>query len=231
MKLYEEDIMEILRTINIKKYYGEEPNVTKALNGVSMNVDKGEFVSIIGASGSGKSTLLHILGGLDNPSSGEVYVRGIQLTDLREQELVIFRRRNIGFIFQDYNLVSNLCVYDNIVLPIQLDDSRVDDKYVKDICRMLHMEEHLEKSPKKLSGGQKQRVAIARALAIRPAIILADEPTGSLDSKNRWDVFGLLKRASKEYEQTIVMITHDQELAMNTDKMYRIEDGQIVKEG
>lgn len=223
--------MEILRAINIKKYYGEEPNVTKALNGVSMNVDKGEFVSIIGASGSGKSTLLHILGGLDNPSSGEVYVRGIQLTDLREQELVIFRRRNIGFIFQDYNLVSNLCVYDNIVLPIQLDDSRVDDKYVKDICRMLHMEEHLEKLPKKLSGGQKQRVAIARALAIRPAIILADEPTGSLDSKNRWDVFGLLKRASKEYEQTIVMITHDQELAMNTDKMYRIEDGQIVKEG
>ena len=223
--------MEILRAINIKKYYGEEPNVTKALNGVSMNVDKGEFVSIIGASGSGKSTLLHILGGLDNPSSGEVYVRRIQLTDLREQELVIFRRRNIGFIFQDYNLVSNLCVYDNIVLPIQLDDSRVDDKYVKDICRMLHMEEHLEKSPKKLSGGQKQRVAIARALAIRPAIILADEPTGSLDSKNRWDVFGLLKRASKEYEQTIVMITHDQELAMNTDKMYRIEDGQIVKEG
>lgn len=223
--------MEILRAINIKKYYGEEPNVTKALNGVSMNVDKGEFISIIGASGSGKSTLLHILGGLDNPSSGEVYVRGIQLTDLRAQELVIFRRRNIGFIFQDYNLVSNLCVYDNIVLPIQLDDSRVDDKYVKDICRMLHMEEHLEKLPKKLSGGQKQRVAIARALAIRPAIILADEPTGSLDSKNRWDVFGLLKRASKEYEQTIVMITHDQELAMNTDKMYRIEDGQIVKEG
>ena len=223
--------MEILRAINIKKYYGEEPNITKALNGVSMNVDKGEFVSIIGASGSGKSTLLHILGGLDNPSSGEVSVRGIRLTDLKEHELVTFRRRNIGFIFQDYNLVSNLCVYDNIVLPIQLDDSRVDDKYVKDICRMLHMEEHLEKSPKKLSGGQKQRVAIARALAIRPAIILADEPTGSLDSKNRWDVFGLLKRASKEYEQTIVMITHDQELAMNTDKMYRIEDGQIVKEG
>lgn len=223
--------MEILRAINIKKYYGEEPNITKALNGISMNVDKGEFVSIIGASGSGKSTLLHILGGLDNPSSGEVYVRGIRLTDLKEQELVTFRRRNIGFIFQDYNLVSNLCVYDNIVLPIQLDDSRVDDKYVKDICRMLHMEDHLEKSPKKLSGGQKQRVAIARALAIRPAIILADEPTGSLDSKNRWDVFGLLKRASKEYEQTIVMITHDQELAMNTDKMYRIEDGQIVKEG
>ena len=209
--------MEILRAINIKKYYGEEPNITKALNGISMNVDKGEFVSIIGASGSGKSTLLHILGGLDNPSSGEVYVRGIRLTDLKEQELVTFRRRNIGFIFQDYNLVSNLCVYDNIVLPIQLDDSRVDDKYVKDICRMLHMEDHLEKSPKKLSGGQKQRVAIARALAIRPAIILADEPTGSLDSKNRWDVFGLLKRASKEYEQTIVMITHDQELAMNTE--------------
>ncbi len=166
--------MEILRAINIKKYYGEEPNITKALNGVSMNVDKGEFVSITGASGSGKSTLLHILGGLDNPSSGEVYVRGIRLTDLKEQELVIFRRRNIGFIFQDYNLISNLCVYDNIVLPIQLDDSRVDDKYVKDICRMLNMEDHLEKVPKELSGGQKQRVAIARALAIRPAIILAD---------------------------------------------------------
>lgn len=223
--------MEILRAINIKKYYGEEPNITKALNGVSMNVDKGEFVSIIGASGSGKSTLLHILGGLDNPSSGEVSVRGIRLTDLKEQELVTFRRRNIGFVFQDYNLVSNLCVYDNIVLPIQLDDSRVDDKYVKDICRMLHMEDQLDKSPKKLSGGQKQRVAIARALAIRPAIILADEPTGSLDSRNRWDVFGLLKRASKEYEQTIVMITHDQELAMNTDKMYRIEDGQIIRGG
>ena len=221
----------IVKTNFLTKHYETGSHTVIALDGVDFEVKEREFVSIIGASGSGKSTLLHILGGLDNPSSGEVSVRGIRLTDLKEQELVTFRRRNIGFIFQDYNLVSNLCVYDNIVLPIQLDDSRVDDKYVKDICRMLHMEDQLEKSPKKLSGGQKQRVAIARALAIRPAIILADEPTGSLDSRNRWDVFGLLKRASKEYEQTIVMITHDQELAMNTDKMYRIEDGQIVKEG
>lgn len=221
----------ILSARSLKKYYGKEPNLTKALDGVSMDVAQGEFVSIIGTSGSGKSTLLNMLGGLDTPTSGSVTIRGKEIEKMNDEQLAIFRRRNIGFIFQDYNLVSNLCVYDNIVLPIQLDDSRVDDKYVKDICRMLHMEDQLEKSPKKLSGGQKQRVAIARALAIRPAIILADEPTGSLDSRNRWDVFGLLKRASKEYEQTIVMITHDQELAMNTDKMYRIEDGQIVKEG
>ncbi len=220
--------MKILQAINVKKYYGEEPNITKALNGVSLDIEQGKFVSIIGASGSGKSTLLHILGGLDTPTSGEVIVHDVNLSQFSSNELTIFRRRNIGFIFQEYNLVSNICVYDNIVLPIQLDGGKVDDAYIKNICNLLHIEDKLEKFPKNLSGGQKQRVAIARALATRPAIILADEPTGSLDSVNRWDVFGLLKRASNEYEQTIVMITHDRELAMNTDKMIKIEDGIIV---
>lgn len=220
--------MKILQAINVKKYYGEEPNITKALNGVSLDIEQGKFVSIIGASGSGKSTLLHILGGLDTPTSGEVIVHDVNLSQFSSNELTIFRRRNIGFIFQEYNLVSNICVYDNIVLPIQLDGGKVDDAYIKNICNLLHIEDKLEKFPKNLSGGQKQRVAIARALAARPAIILADEPTGSLDSVNRWDVFGLLKRASNEYEQTIVMITHDRELAMNTDKMIKIEDGIIV---
>ena len=220
--------MKILQAINVKKYYGEEPNVTKALNGVSLDIEQGKFVSIIGASGSGKSTLLHILGGLDTPTSGEVIVHDVNLSQFSSNELTIFRRRNIGFIFQEYNLVSNICVYDNIVLPIQLDGGKVDDTYIKNICNLLHIGDKLEKFPKNLSGGQKQRVAIARALAARPAIILADEPTGSLDSVNRWDVFGLLKRASNEYEQTIVMITHDRELAMNTDKMIKIEDGIIV---
>lgn len=220
--------MKILQAINVKKYYGEEPNITKALNGVSLDIEQGKFVSIIGASGSGKSTLLHILGGLDTPTSGEVIVHDVNLSLFSSNELTIFRRRNIGFIFQEYNLVSNICVYDNIVLPIQLDGGKVDDTYIKNICNLLHIGDKLEKFPKNLSGGQKQRVAIARALATRPAIILADEPTGSLDSVNRWDVFGLLKRASNEYEQTIVMITHDRELAMNTDKMIKIEDGIIV---
>lgn len=220
--------MKILQAIGVKKYYGEEPNITKALNGVSLEIEQGEFVAIIGASGSGKSTLLHILGGLDIPTSGEVIVREVELSQFSSDELTVFRRRNIGFIFQEYNLVSNLCVYDNIVLPIQLDGGKVDDVYIKNICKLLHIEDKLEKFPKNLSGGQKQRVAIARALATRPAIILADEPTGSLDSENRWDVFGLLKRASDEYEQTIVMITHDKELAMNTDKMIKIQDGIIV---
>ena len=221
----------VLNVRHIEKYFGSNGNAVKVLDDISFEVKPGEFTGIMGPSGSGKTTLLNCISTIDMVSSGNIELGGNDITLLKEKELAKFRRDNIGFIFQDYNLVSNLCVYDNIVLPIQLDDSRVDDKYVKDICRMLHMEDQLEKSPKKLSGGQKQRVAIARALAIRPAIILADEPTGSLDSKNRWDVFGLLKRASKEYEQTIVMITHDQELAMNTDKMYRIEDGQIVKGG
>ena len=172
--------MKILQAINVKKYYGEEPNVTKALNGVSLDIEQGKFVSIIGASGSGKSTLLHILGGLDTPTSGEVIVHDVNLSQFSSNELTIFRRRNIGFIFQEYNLVSNICVYDNIVLPIQLDGGKVDDTYIKNICNLLHIGDKLEKFPKNLSGGQKQRVAIARALAARPAIILADEPTGSV---------------------------------------------------
>lgn len=221
--------MIILQADQVKKYYGEEPNVTKALNGVNLKVEQGKFVSIIGTSGSGKSTLLHILGGLDLPTAGEVRVRGVNLAELGEEELTVFRRRNIGFIFQEYNLVSNLCVYDNIILPIQLDGGTADETYIKNISELLHIESKMTMLPRNLSGGQKQRVAIARALASQPAIILADEPTGSLDSKNRWDVFGMLKRASQEYEQTIVMITHDKELAMNTEQMFKIEDGRIIE--
>lgn len=220
--------MIILQAIDVKKHYGEEPNITTALDGASLKIDQGRFVSIIGASGSGKSTLLHILGGLDVPDSGKIIVRDVNLAELGDEELTTFRRRNIGFIFQEYNLVSNLCVYDNIVLPIQLDGGAVDETYIKNISELLHIGDKMEMLPGNLSGGQKQRVAIARALATRPAIILADEPTGSLDSANRWDVFGMLKQASREYEQTIVMITHDKELAMSTDQMLKIEDGKII---
>lgn len=220
--------MIILQAIDVKKHYGEEPNITAALDGASLKIDQGRFVSIIGASGSGKSTLLHILGGLDVPDSGKVIVRDVNLAELGDEELTTFRRRNIGFIFQEYNLVSNLCVYDNIVLPIQLDGGAVDETYIKNISELLHIGDKMEMLPRNLSGGQKQRVAIARALATRPAIILADEPTGSLDSANRWDVFGMLKQASREYEQTIVMITHDKELALSTDQMLKIEDGKII---
>lgn len=218
----------ILQTKDVKKYYGKEPNVTRALDGVSMEVEQGEFVSIIGTSGSGKSTLLNMLGGLDVPTSGSVIIRGKEIAKMNDERLSVFRRRNIGFVFQNCNLVPILNVYQNIVLPIELDGNQIDEAYVKEIIRMLHLEEKLDNLPNNLSGGQQQRVAIARALASKPAIILADEPTGNLDSKTSLEVMQLLKLTSTRFHQTLVMITHNPEIAQIADRMIRIEDGKIV---
>lgn len=219
----------ILETKNLKKYYGQEPNITKALDGIDVKVERGEFVSIIGTSGSGKSTLLNMLGGLDIPSSGSVKIRGKEIGRMNDEQLTVFRRRNIGFVFQNYNLVPILNVYQNIVLPIELDGSTVDKTYVEEIIHLLHLEEKLNNLPNNLSGGQQQRVAIARALASKPAIILADEPTGNLDSKTSLEVMQLLKMTSTEFGQTLVMITHNPELAQIADRMIHIEDGKIVE--
>ena len=219
----------ILEAQNLKKYYGKEPNITKALDGVSLAVGQGEFVSIIGTSGSGKSTLLNMLGGLDVPDFGEIIIRGKKIAKMNDEQLSIFRRRNIGFVFQNYNLVPILNVYQNIVLPIELDGNQVDKEYVEKIIRLLHLEEKLENLPNNLSGGQQQRVAIARALASKPAIILADEPTGNLDSRTSLEVMELLRMTSTEFDQTLVMITHNPEIAQVADRMIRIEDGRIVK--
>ena len=221
--------MSILQTIDLKKYYGAEPNLTRALDGVSLTVEQGEFVAIVGTSGSGKSTLLHIMGGLDVPTSGSVLVRGEELSQKNEEELTIFRRRNIGFIFQNYNLVPILNVYENIALPVELDGDTVDQRFMDEIVGMLALEDKLKNMPNNLSGGQQQRVAIARALITKPAIVLADEPTGNLDSKTSADVLGLLKRTSMEFHQTIVMITHNNEIAQLADRIVRIEDGKIVE--
>lgn len=218
----------ILEAKNLKKYYGKEPNITKALDGVSLAVEQGEFVSIIGTSGSGKSTLLNMLGGLDVPDSGDVIIRGKKIARMSDEQLSVFRRRNIGFVFQNYNLVPILNVYQNIVLPIELDGNQVDRGYVEKIIRMLHLEGKLDNLPNNLSGGQQQRVAIARALASKPAIILADEPTGNLDSRTSLEVMELLKMTSTEFEQTLVMITHNPEIAQVADRMIRIEDGKIA---
>lgn len=220
--------MSILQTIDLKKYYGTEPNITRALNGVNFTVEQGEFVAVVGTSGSGKSTLLHMMGGLDTPTSGSVVVRGEELAKKNDDELTIFRRRNIGFIFQNYNLVPILNVYENIVLPVELDGDTVDQKFMDEVVYMLALEDKLENMPNNLSGGQQQRVAIARALITKPAIILADEPTGNLDSKTSADVLGLLKRTSGEFNQTIVMITHNNEIAQLAERIVRIEDGKIV---
>ena len=220
--------MSILQTVDLKKYYGAEPNITRALDGVSLSVDEGEFVAVVGTSGSGKSTLLHMMGGLDTPTSGNVIVRGDELAKKNDEELTIFRRRNIGFVFQNYNLVPILNVYENIVLPVELDGDKADEKFLDDIVHMLALEDKLNNMPNNLSGGQQQRVAIARALITKPAIILADEPTGNLDSKTSADVLGLLKRTGTEFHQTIVMITHNNEIAQLTDRIVRIEDGKIV---
>lgn len=219
----------ILETEDLKKYYGAEPNITKALDGVSMAVEPGEFVSIIGTSGSGKSTLLNMLGGLDVPDSGSVKIRNKEIAKMNDEQLTVFRRRNIGFVFQNYNLVPILNVYQNIVLPVELDGNKVDKEYVEKIILLLHLEEKLDNLPNNLSGGQQQRVAIARALASRPAIVLADEPTGNLDSKTSLEVMQLLKMTSTEFGQTLVMITHNPELAQIADRMIRIEDGKIVE--
>ncbi|MCI8586897.1 MAG: ABC transporter ATP-binding protein [Lachnospiraceae bacterium] len=219
--------MSILQTIDLKKYYGVEPNVTKALDGVSLSVEQGEFVAVVGTSGSGKSTLLHMMGGLDVPTSGSVLIRGEELSQKNEEELTIFRRRSIGFIFQNYNLVPILNVYENIILPMELDGGHPDQGFLEDVIGMLALKDRLRNMPNQLSGGQQQRVAIARALITKPAIVLADEPTGNLDSRTSADVLGLLRRTSTEFDQTIVMITHNNEIAQLADRIVRIEDGKI----
>ncbi|MGO0912511.1 ABC transporter ATP-binding protein [Clostridioides difficile] len=214
--------------MNLKKYYGQSSNITKALDGVTLSIEKGEFISIVGTSGSGKSTLLNMMGGLDNPTSGKVIIKGKELSTMTDEQLTIFRRRNIGFIFQNYNLVPLLNVYENIILPIGLDGETIDKDFINEIINMLSLEEKLYDMPSNLSGGQQQRVAIARALVTKPAIILADEPTGNLDSRTSSDVLSLLKVTSKKFNQTIVMITHNNEIAQLTDRIIRIEDGKIV---
>lgn len=220
--------MTILQTKNLRKRYGTGENVVHALDGVNLTVEKGEFVAIVGTSGSGKSTLLHMLGGLDRPTSGKVLVDGKDIFSLKEEELTIFRRRKIGFIFQNYNLVPVLNVNENIVLPIQLDGNQPDPAFVEQIIETLGLKSKLNNLPNNLSGGQQQRVAIARALATKPAIVLADEPTGNLDSKTSQDVLSLLKVTSQKFVQTIVMITHNEEIAQMADRIIRIEDGKIV---
>lgn len=220
--------MVILQTKNLKKYYGTGDTAVHALDGVSLTVEKGEFISIVGTSGSGKSTLLHMLGGLDRATEGEVFIDGINIFTLKEEALTVFRRRKIGFVFQSYNLIPVLNVYENIVLPIELDGGSIDKAYVDDIISTLGLSGRLTSLPSQLSGGQQQRVAIARALASKPAIILADEPTGNLDSKTSQDVLKLLKITSEKFSQTLVMITHDEEIAQLGDRIIRIEDGQIA---
>ena len=223
--------MTILVTKDLRKVYGSGDTEVRALDGVDLTVEKGEFVAVVGTSGSGKSTLLHMLGGLDRPTGGTVTVDGKELSAMRDEELTIFRRRKIGFVFQNYNLVPVLNVYENIVLPIQLDGNAPDKAYVERIIETLGLEAKLQNLPNNLSGGQQQRVAIARALAAKPAIILADEPTGNLDSATSLDVMGLLKVTAQKFSQTIVMITHNEELAQMADRIIRIEDGRIVVRG
>ena len=220
--------MVILSTKNLKKVYGQGENEVHALAGVDLEVEKGEFVAVVGTSGSGKSTLLHMLGGLDRPTSGSVNVDGKEIFTLKDEELTIFRRRKIGFVFQNYNLVPVLNVYENIVLPVELDGNEPDGKYIQQIIDMLGLSAKLQNLPSNLSGGQQQRVAMARALAAKPAIILADEPTGNLDSRTSQDVLSLLKVSSQRFAQTIVMITHNEEIAQLADRIIRIEDGKIA---
>jgi putative ABC transport system ATP-binding protein len=220
--------MTILSTQNVRKIYGTGESEVRALDGVDLKVEKGEFVAVVGTSGSGKSTLLHMLGGLDRPTSGTVTVDGKDIFSLKDEALTIFRRRKIGFVFQNYNLVPVLNVYENIVLPVQLDGNEPNRKYIDSIIDMLGLSAKLKNLPNNLSGGQQQRVAIARALAAKPAIILADEPTGNLDSRTSQDVLSLLKISSQKLAQTIVMITHNEEIAQLADRIIRIEDGRIV---
>ena len=222
-------MMAVLQTIDLKKYYGEGENQVKALDGICLEIEEGKFTAIVGTSGSGKSTLLHMLGGLDTPTYGRVIVGGKDISKMKPDELTIFRRRRIGFVFQNYNLVPILNVNENIILPIELDGNRPDKGYIDNIITLLGLEKKLTSMPNNLSGGQQQRVAIARALATKPAIILADEPTGNLDSKTSQDVLGLLKLTGNKLNQTIVMITHNDEIAQMADRIIRIEDGKIVE--
>lgn len=222
--------MIILEIKELKKIYGQGENQVHALDGINLTVEKGEFVALVGTSGSGKSTFLNMVGGLDIPTSGEVVVDNKKLQELSDDELTIFRRRKIGFIFQQYNLIPMLSVWENIILPLKLDGKRVDQGYITEITNILGLSEKINSFPNKLSGGQQQRVAIARALAAKPAIILADEPTGNLDSKTSQDVLGLLKITSERFRQTIIMITHNEEIAQLADRILRIEDGRLVKD-
>ena len=221
-------MVNILEARDLKKYYGKGDTLVKALDGVNLTVADGEFVAIVGTSGSGKSTLLHMLGGLDRPTSGTVTVDGKDIFSLKDEALTIFRRRKIGFVFQSFNLVPVLTVRENIVLPIQLDGGRVDENYVGQVVTALGLEKKLDSLPGQLSGGQQQRVAIARALAAKPAILLADEPTGNLDSRTSQDVLSLMKVTGRKFAQTMVMITHNEEIAQLSDRIVRIEDGRIV---
>ncbi len=220
--------MSILQTKDLKKYYGSGETQVKALDSVNLTVENGEFVAIVGTSGSGKTTLLHMLGGLDRPTSGEVIVDGQNLLTLKDEALTIFRRRKIGFVFQSYNLVPVLSVWENIILPVQLDGRKVDMPYVKELISTLGLERKLHNLPNQLSGGQQQRVAIARAMAAKPAILLADEPTGNLDSRTSQDVLSLMKVTGQKFSQTMVMITHNEEIAQMAHRIVRVEDGQIV---
>ena len=220
--------MTILQTKDLKKYYGSGDTQVKALDGVDLSIEQGEFVAIVGTSGSGKSTLLHMLGGLDRPTSGTVTVDGKDIFALKDEALTIFRRRKIGFVFQSYNLVPVLSVWENIVLPVELDGRKVDETYMEEVIATLGLEKKLRSLPGQLSGGQQQRVAIARALATKPAILLADEPTGNLDSRTSQDVLGLMKVTGQKFAQTMVMITHNEEIAQTADRIVRIEDGRIV---
>ena len=222
---------EIVRTVGLKKYYRLGENTVKALDGVNLSVMEREFIAVIGKSGSGKSTLLHLIGGLDIPTSGEVYVDGKKLSDMKREQLAVFRRRKVGFVFQNYNLVPDLNVYENVVLPIELDGKRIDRPFVREILELLQIADKREALPGMLSGGQQQRVAIARAVAAKPAIILADEPTGNLDTASGHDVMGLLKVAAKQFQQTVILITHDRDIAQMADRIVHIEDGRIVGAG
>lgn len=220
--------MTILETKELKKYYDSGEYITKALDGVSLEIEEGEFVAIVGASGSGKSTLLNMIGGLDIPTSGSVLVKGKKIGQLNEEELTVFRRRNIGFVFQNYNLIPTLNVYENIVFPVELDGNDIDKDFLNKIVTILGIDKKLENLPGNLSGGQQQRVAIARALITKPAIILADEPTGNLDTQSSLEVMGLLKQTGQRFCQTIVMITHNMNLAQMADRIIRIQDGKII---
>ena len=223
--------MNILKTSNLKKYYGNGENLVKAIDNANIDIKEGEFVAIVGKSGSGKSTLLHMMGGLDNPTEGKVYINDKDIFSLKEEKLAIFRRRNIGFIFQNFNLIPSLNVWENITLPVGLDGNEINKPFVTDIINSLGLESKVDALPNTLSGGQQQRVAIARALVARPAIILADEPTGNLDSKTSDEVMSLLKTMIKKYNQTLVMITHDETIAQMADRVIYIEDGKVVKDG
>lgn len=222
-----EGIMEIISVEHLKKYYGKVPNQTKAVNDISFSVQKGEFVSIIGSSGSGKSTLLNMIGGLDTPTSGNVYILGKDITSMSEEELTLFRRKNIGFIFQNYNLIPVLSVYENIVLPVELDGRKIDKDFLDDVLDILSLKEKIFNLPNTLSGGQQQRVAIARAIISKTAVILADEPTGNLDSKTSGDVIKLLRTVNQRFEQTLIMITHNLEIAQLSDRIINIIDGKV----